>query len=116
MTSKTQIKSERRARRHNRIRARVSGTTEKPRLSVFRSNKYIYAQVINDDTKTTLASASSVGMKGTEMENAKNVGKMIAEAAKAKQVTAIVFDRGGFNYSGKIKVLADAAREGGLMF
>jgi large subunit ribosomal protein L18 len=116
MTSKTKIKGERRARRHNRIRARISGTEQKPRLSVFRSNKYIYAQIINDDANATIVAASSVGMKGTEMENAKSVGKMIAEAAKAKQVTTVVFDRGGFNYSGKIKTLADAAREGGLMF
>jgi large subunit ribosomal protein L18 len=116
MSSKTQVKTERRARRHNRIRARVMGSAERPRLSVFRSNKYIYAQIINDDSHTTLAAASSTDMKGTEMENAKSVGKTIADAAKAKGVTAVVFDRGGFNYSGKIKVLADAAREAGLAF
>jgi ribosomal protein L18 len=68
MTSKTKIKGERRARRHNRIRARISGTEQKPRLSVFRSNKYIYAQIINDDANATIVAASSVGMKGTEMD------------------------------------------------
>lgn len=116
MASKTEIKTERRERRHRRIRARISGTAERPRLAVFRSNKYMYVQLINDDTQTTLASASTLGMKGTEMENAKKIGTLIAEAAQGKQITAVALDRGGFNYSGKIKALADAAREAGLKF
>lgn len=116
MASKTEIKTQRRERRHRRIRARISGTADKPRLAVFRSNKYMYAQLIDDDAQKTIAAASTVGMKGTEMENAQKIGTMIADAAKAKNISAVALDRGGFNYSGKIKALADAAREAGLKF
>ena len=106
-----------RTRRHARIRARVKGTGEKPRLAVFRSNRFLYAQVIDDETGTTLASASSKGLKGKSMmEGAVEVGKMIAKNATAKGIKAVVFDRGGFTYIGRIKALADAAREGGLSF
>ena len=110
-------KSDKRTRRHKRIRGKVSGTESVPRLSVFRSNKYVYAQLINDDTGTTLASATSKGAKGKGMTaNAELVGKTIAAAGKAKGVTKVVFDRGGFKYMGVIKALADSARAGGLTF
>lgn len=110
-------KSDKRTRRHKRIRGKVSGTAEVPRLSVFRSNKYVYAQLIDDDKAVTLASATSKGAKGKGMTaDAELVGKNIAAAAKAKGVTKVVFDRGGFKYIGVIKTLADAAREGGLTF
>ncbi len=115
LTPKT--KSDLRARRHRRIRGRVSGTEGKPRLSVFRSNKFLYAQVIDDIAGKTMASASSRGAKGKGMmEDAKLVGKKIAEEASKKGVKRVVFDRGGFSYGGVIKALADAAREGGLTF
>ena len=106
-----------RARRHRRIRASVKGTAARPRLAVFRSNRFVYAQVINDDEGKTLASASSKDIKGkTMVEDAKIVGERIAQAAKAAGVTKVVFDRGGFTFSSRIKALADAAREGGLQF
>lgn len=109
-------KKELKDRRHKRVRGTVSGTAEKPRLAVFRSNTQIYAQVINDDTGTTLASASSLKGKGTLTEKAKTVGADVAKMAKDKGVTKVVFDRGGFKYIGVIKVLADSAREAGLEF
>ncbi|MBX4206211.1 50S ribosomal protein L18 [Candidatus Parcubacteria bacterium] len=102
------IKQEKRARRHKRIRSKISGTSERPRLSVFKSNTAIYAQVIDDQAGTTLAAAS-----GTD---AKKVGQAVAKAALAKGVKAAAFDRGGYLYTGSVKVLADAAREGGLTF
>ncbi len=106
-----------RARRHARVRARVSGTPARPRLTVFRSNKALYVQLIDDTTATTLASATSQGMTGKTMtEQATMVGTMIAEAAQAKNITAVVFDRGGFTYAGRIKALAEAARAKGLTF
>ncbi len=110
-------KAEKRARRHRRIRASVRGTAERPRLSVFRSNRYMYAQLIDDDKAVTVASASSKDLaKKTLMEQAKAVGERVAKDGKAKGVTKVVFDRGGFTYTGRIKALADAAREGGLEF
>jgi large subunit ribosomal protein L18 len=113
----TNSKAAKRARRHKRIRSRVSGTAEMPRLSVFKSNKYIYAQLINDDTSTTVAAATSQEVKGKGlMEKAKAVGMEIANLAKAKNIKKVVFDRGGFIYTGRVKALADAAREGGLTF
>lgn len=112
-----QQKTLKRVRRHAKVRAKVSGTTARPRLSVFRSNKSIYAQVIDDTTSTTLASASDIkDSKGTNIERAGVVGKAIAEAAKAKNITKVVFDRGGNLYAGRVKALADAAREAGLEF
>lgn len=115
LTPKT--KSALRARRHRRIRAKVRGTASCPRLTVFRSNKYLYAQIIDDDAAVTLASASSMDVKGKSMmEDAKIVGERVSEAAKAKGVTAVVFDRGGFTYTGRIRALAEAARAGGLKF
>ncbi len=113
----SQYKSEKRARRHAKIRSKISGTAERPRLSVFRSNTSIYAQLINDETGETLASASDVKeSKGTNIERATQVGKAIAEAAKAKKITEVVFDRGGYLFAGRVKALAEAAREAGLKF
>lgn len=106
-----------RTRRHARIRARVIGTSERPRLAVFRSNRAIYAQLIDDAAATTIAAADSRSLKGdSSRARAAAVGKAIADAAKAKGVTAAVFDRGGFQYQGVIAALADGAREGGLSF
>ena len=100
-----------------RIRKSVNGTAERPRLSVFRSNKQIYAQVINDLTGTTLTSASSVGLeKMTKIDQAKKVGALVAEKATAAGVEQVVFDRNGYLYHGRVQALADAARDGGLKF
>ncbi len=112
----TSSKTIQRHRRHRRIRARVIGSAEKPRLAVYRSNRAISVQLIDDVAAKTLAAASSSAMKGTERDNAVLVGKEIAAKAKGLGITKIVFDRGGFLYAGKIKALADAAREGGLTF
>lgn len=110
-------KLSKRTRRHTRIRARVTGTAEKPRLAVFRSNRYVYAQLINDETGSTLASADSRKMAGSTMvERATLVGKSIAETAKKAGIEKAVFDRGGFKYQGVVASLADGAREGGLQF
>lgn len=113
-------KTERRQRIQHRIRKIVSGTATRPRLSVFRSNKEIYAQLIDDTTGTTLASASSLGdkeaHKGNKVEQATLIGKKIAEAAKAAKIESVVFDRGGYLYHGRVKALAEAARENGLKF
>ncbi|MCX6755593.1 MAG: 50S ribosomal protein L18 [Candidatus Nomurabacteria bacterium] len=112
-----QNKTEKRIRLKAKIRAKISGTPECPRLSVFRSNKFIYAQIIDDTTATTLASASDMKItKGTKTVRAQEVGKMIATEAKAKKIETVVFDRNGFKYTGRIKVVADSAREGGLKF
>jgi len=114
-------KNDVRLRVHTRIRHRVHGTEERPRLAVFRSLKHIYAQVIDDRKGHTVAAASSgeknssVG-SGGNLAGAKQIGKLIAERAKAKGVTKVVFDRGGFLHHGRIKALADAAREAGLEF
>lgn len=106
-----------RIRRRNRIRSKVSGTSEMPRLSVFKSNTSISAQIIDDSKSITIATAHSREVKGKSMKDkAVLVGKMVAEKAKAKKVSKVVFDRGGFIYTGNIKALADGAREGGLMF
>jgi len=112
-----------RNRIHRRIRKRMSGTAERPRLAVFRSQSHIYAQVINDESGTTLCTASSLDevlkkdlKRGATVNAAKAVGKLIADRAKEKSVERVVFDRGGFLYHGRIKALADAAREGGLQF
>ena len=111
---------EARNRIRSRIRRKVTGTTERPRLAVFRSLKSIYAQVIDDATGNTIASASSLekdaGAKGSNAAAAKAVGALIAKKAKDKGITKVVFDRGGYLYHGNIKALADAARENGLEF
>jgi large subunit ribosomal protein L18 len=115
---KTNIKTEKRARLHKKIRTRVSGTGERPRLAVFRSNRYMYAQLIDDVLAITLASSSDISLsdKMTKVERAKTVGKKLAEEAKKKNITTVVFDRGGFSYRGRVQALADAAREAGLNF
>lgn len=106
-----------RERRHKRIRSRVSGTAERPRLSVFKSNKFIYAQVIDDVAGKTLCSASDIkGLKGTKTSRAEQVGKAIAELATKNAITKVVFDRGGFRFTGRVKTLAQSARESGLTF
>ncbi|WP_338212224.1 50S ribosomal protein L18 [Lactobacillus juensis] len=113
-------KNKLRLKRHKRIRSKISGTAERPRLSVFRSNKNIYAQLIDDVAGVTLASASTlddaVSKDQTKVEQAQAVGKGIAQAAKAKNITSVVFDRSGYLYHGRISALADAARENGLEF
>ncbi|MEI8131003.1 MAG: 50S ribosomal protein L18 [Leptolinea sp.] len=116
-------RSESRIRRHVRVRKNITGTPERPRLAVFRSSAEIYAQVIDDSAGTTLASASSVdhelrvpSAKITKTEQAKLIGKFVAERAKSKGIVKVVFDRGGFRYIGRVKALAEAAREAGLEF
>ncbi|MFA6608834.1 MAG: 50S ribosomal protein L18 [Candidatus Paceibacterota bacterium] len=115
---KTNIKTEKRVRLHKKIRTRVSGTADRPRLAVFRSNRYMYAQLIDDVRGVTLASASDIALtdKITKVERAKTVGKKLAEEAKKNKITTVVFDRGGFSYRGRVQALADAAREAGLNF
>ena len=108
-------KREARVRRHRRVRKKVRGTPERPRLAVFRSNRHIYAQLVDDGAARTLASASDVGITdGDKSARAKRVGLVLAEQAKAAGVERVVFDRGGRLYHGRVKALADAAREGGL--
>ena len=110
---------EARQRRHRRVRGRVTGTAERPRLSVARSNKRIYAQLIDDDRGHTLAAAGSheAALRGlTKGEAAGEVGKLLAERAKGAGVSRVVFDRGGYKYHGRVKSLADGARERGLQF
>ena len=110
-------KVERRIKIKFRIRKKVNGTAERPRLSVFRSNKQIYAQVINDIDGKTLASASSLGLeKLAKIEQAKKVGALLAEEASAAGVESVVFDRNGYLYHGRVQALAEGAREGGLNF
>jgi len=109
-------KKELRDRRHNRVRAKISGTAERPRLAVYKSNKFVSAQLIDDAAQTTIASAHGRSFPGPLSAQAVAVGKAIAEAAKGKGVSAVVFDRGGYEYGGQIKALADTARENGLTF
>ena len=114
---KTAAKNLQRTRRHARIRARVMGTAARPRLAVFRSNRYIYAQLIDDENSVTLAAADSRKEKGaTASERAGAVGATLAKAAQVKKIDSVVFDRGGFRYQGVIAALADGAREAGLKF
>jgi large subunit ribosomal protein L18 len=111
---------EARARRHRRVRRRIYGTAERPRLVVFRSNRGIQAQLVDDAEATTLAAASHTQLKksfkGTKSEQAAEVGKLLAATAKKAGIESIVFDRAGYLYHGRVKALADAAREGGLKF
>jgi large subunit ribosomal protein L18 len=123
ITTKKKSRSIARLRRHARVRKEVSGSLQRPRLNVFRSLSGIYAQVIDDKAGHTLVSASSIDqelrskMKGLKKtEQARLVGLALAERAKAKGIEVVVFDRGGYRYSGRVKALADAAREGGLDF
>ncbi len=123
----TKIKREKRYRRHKRIRAKISGTAEVPRLCVFRSAKHIYAQLIDDEKRRTLVSASDRELKEkkgqTKTEKAKEVGRLIAKKAldyksegKEHKIEKVVFDRGGYAYHGRVKALAEGVREGGLQF
>jgi large subunit ribosomal protein L18 len=107
-----------RARRHRRVRVSLAGTAERPRLAVFRSLHHIYAQLIDDESGRTLAAASTVDLKAkaNDVASAQKVGQAIAKKAKDAGVSAVVFDRGGFLYHGRVKALADAAREAGLEF
>jgi large subunit ribosomal protein L18 len=99
------------------IRSKISGNSDRPRLAVFRSNKQIYAQIIDDINGTTIVSASSLKMKAASgIDQAKEVGTLLAKAAQSKGVEAVTFDRGGYLYHGRVKALADAARDGGLKF
>ena len=110
-------KLERRIKIKYRVRNKISGTTERPRMSVFRSNKQIYVQIINDTTGTTLVAASSLGMETMpKKEQAAKVGELIAKKALAAGFTTVVFDRNGYLYHGRVKEVADAARNGGLKF
>jgi large subunit ribosomal protein L18 len=118
---RTAAKLSRRQNIRYRIRAKIAGTAQKPRLSVFRSNKDIYAQLINDDAAVTIAATSSrdkaiAAQKGTKTEKSKLVGEAIARKAKELGIEAVVFDRGGNLYHGRVKAVADGAREGGLIF
>ena len=114
---KAQYKNHMRGMRHKRLRAKITGTAARPRLAVFRSNTFIYAQLIDDVAAKTLAAADSRKEKaGTGVEKAKTVGAAIAKKAVAAKITEVVFDRGGNRYQGSISALADAAREAGLKF
>ncbi len=119
--ARTDHKLELRRRRHNRVRRKVHGSAERPRLAVFRSNKHISAQLIDDDAGRTLAAASSTegdlrGNPGGNVDAATTVGKLVATRAKSAGITTVVFDRGGFAYHGRVAALADAARAEGLEF
>lgn len=117
MINKTQQKTAKRTARHARIRARVSGTAARPRLAVFRSNKFLYAQLINDETATTLLAADTRSEKGASAkERATSMAKTLAKKAQDAGIEAVVFDRGGFTYQGTIAAFADASREAGLKF
>jgi len=114
-------KRQKRYRRHRRVRARIKGTAKRPRLCVFRSAKHIYAQLIDDEKGRTIAAASNGELKKSKKLKIKKakafeVGKLIAEKAKAKKIEEVVFDRGGYQYHGRVKALAEGAREGGLKF
>lgn len=109
-------KAQSRVRRHKRIRAKVSGTSERPRLAVFKSNRFISAQLIDDHAGKTMLSAHGREFTGTLSAQAKAVGAAVAERAKKAGVSTVVFDRGGYQYAGQVKALAEAAREAGLTF
>ncbi|MCL5953775.1 MAG: 50S ribosomal protein L18 [Nitrospirae bacterium] len=117
---KLTTRNEKRLSKHARVRKKIKGSPERPRLSVYRSLKYIYAQIIDDTTGSTLVSASSLTMSeaksGDTVDVAKKVGEVLATEAKKKNITSVVFDRGGYLYHGRIKALADGARSGGLQF
>ncbi len=116
MQHKPKTNSELRKRRHARVRATVKGTAERPRLAVFRSNRFVSAQLIDDTRAETIAASHGREFKGPQSAQATSVGSAIAKKAKAAGIKAIVFDRGGYRYGGQVKSLADAARDGGLVF
>lgn len=115
---KTEAKRAAREKRHTRVRKKIAGSQDRPRLAVFRSNRHIYAQLIDDGTGRTLAASSTLSVPGdgSPLDQAKAVGTALAEKAREAGVTSVRFDRGGFQYHGRVKALADAAREGGLEF
>jgi large subunit ribosomal protein L18 len=120
---KSKIKRDKRYRRHKRVRAKVTGRSKRPRLYVFRSNQHIYTQIIDDEKGKTIISASDQELKKsktkskeTKIDIAKEVGKLVAKKAMEKDIKEVVFDRGGYKYHGRVKALAEGAREGGLKF
>lgn len=115
---KNKIKNARQDRRHGRVRAKINGTALRPRLSVFRSNRGMFLQLINDENGQTLVSAKvqEITETGTKTDKSLALGKLLAEKAKAKNISAVVFDRGCYKYHGRVKAVADGAREGGLQF
>lgn len=116
MATTFQSKNTLRQRRHARVRGKISGTAARPRLAVYRSNRFVSVQLIDDEAGRTLAQAHGREFPGTQSAQAAAVGKAIAERAKAAGITAAVFDRGGYSYAAQVRALADAAREGGLTF
>lgn len=118
MEKKVKLNNKRQIRRHGRVRAKISGTAARPRLSVFRSNKGMYLQLIDDMTGQTLVSArtSELKDKGKNIDHSNALGKLLAEKALAKKITTVVFDRGYYKYHGRVKAVAEGAREGGLKF
>ncbi len=119
MTNKEKIKNQLRQKRKRRIRVKLVGTKEKPRLNIFRGLKHINAQIIDDTAGKTLVAVSDLELKskkGTKVDKAKEVGKLLAEKAKEKKIGQVIFDRAGYKYHGRIKAVAEGAREGGLKF
>ncbi|MCK5021691.1 MAG: 50S ribosomal protein L18 [Candidatus Pacebacteria bacterium] len=117
MKDKNKIKKENRERRHKRVRAKVFGTSKKPRLCVFKSNKYIYAQIIDDEKGKTLTSSSSLKMKENALlEKAGKIGEDIAKKAEDLKIKEVVFDRGGYIFTGRVKALVEGVKKGGLKF
>lgn len=116
MITSSSSKNDTRKRRHARVRAKVSGTAARPRLAVYRSNRFVSVQLIDDEKGHTIAQAHGREFKGAQSAQAAAVGKAVAERAKAAGITSVVFDRGGYAYAAQIRALADAAREGGLTF
>jgi large subunit ribosomal protein L18 len=114
--NKTQQQNLQRARRHKRVRAKVKGTGDRPRLSVFRSNKGVFLQLIDDDFGKTLISARMISGKGTKTERSARAAEELAKKAREKKITQAVFDRGGYRYHGIVRSVADGARKGGLKF
>ncbi len=115
------LRQKKRTVRHNRVRSKISGSSERPRLCVFRSNAFVYAQVIDDAKHSTILSASDKNLpasakKGTKIERASKIGEHIAKLALEKKITTVNFDRGGYKYHGRVKALAEGARKGGLIF
>lgn len=115
---KVEIKHKKRQRRHRRVRAKIIGTVDRPRLCVFRSIQHTYAQLIIDEVGKTIAAVGDkdIKTKGTKIDKAKEVGKLIAKEAQAKKIKEVVFDRGGYKYHGRVKAVAEGAREAGLIF
>jgi large subunit ribosomal protein L18 len=111
-----ETKREQRQKRHRRIRAKVKGTAKCPRLAVFKSNQYTYAQLIDDEKGKTVISLNDVKLKGKKLEKAQKIGEAIAEKALEKKITKVVFDRSGYRYHGRIKAVAEGARKKGLKF